>query len=86
MAKIIEKPETLYILGLKARGEDHYGLTTWSGDAPIYYGIYDTNPGCWDNSVNIKPIKIAETEAELKDLDGWVYIGFGLPSEPESAG
>lgn len=70
------KPEVLYILGLKSRGEDHYGLTTWMGDAPIYYAIYDENPGYWTESEKYIPIQIGD-EAELEKVDGWSYIGFG---------
>lgn len=67
----------VYILGLKSRGQEHYGLTTWLGEAPIYYAIYNTNPGYWDDSEKVEPLAVSESEQELLKRDNWNYIGFG---------
>ena len=77
----MNKPQTLYILGIKRRGEAHYGITSWMGDSPIYYAIYDQNPGCWDTSTKVKPLAIGE-EKDLEKMDGWIFIGFGWAGEP----
>lgn len=69
------KKDGLYILGYKRREEPHYHLTTWMGSAPMYYGVYDHMPKCWDE--NETAIKIAESEEDLKDVEGdWIAFGW----------
>jgi len=64
----------LYILGYKLRNEPYYHLTSWMGSQPIKYGVYNHQPSCWDK--NEEAIKIADSEEELKDVEG-AYIAFG---------
>lgn len=67
----------VYILGLKKRGEEHYGLTTWMGNAPLVYAVYDRNPGYWADSEKLTPIAIADSPQSLEKRKDWSYIGFG---------
>lgn len=64
----------LYILGYKLREEPNYHLTSWMGNLPMYYGVYDHLPSCWDE--NEEAVQIKPTEKELKDVKG-LYIAFG---------
>lgn len=67
----------MYILGLRKNGQDDYALTTWMGDAPIYYAIFDRNPGYWDDSEKVEPLEVSPSENKLLKRKDWLYIGFG---------
>ncbi len=69
----------VYILGLKQRHEDHYGLTTWfSNGEESKYAIYDHNPGYWHKSLESKPLGIYNSEQEAIEAHPTApYVGFG---------